>query len=157
MSRKKPPQEGDPAPPIDLTTDSGERFSLAQAAGKDVVVYFYPKASTPGCTVEACEFRDAYRDFEKLGALVVGVSPDAPSAQAKFKQKQNLPFPLLCDTDHKVADAYGVWVEKNLYGRKSMGIARTTFIIGKDGKIRKIFHKVKPQGHAAEVLAALKP
>ena len=125
-------KEGDPAPAIRLRTDSGEEFTLSGLRGKRVALYFYPRADTPGCTTEACEFRDGAESFAKKGAVVVGVSPDTPAAQA-----------------------YGVWKEKNLYGRKSMGIERTTFIIGPDGKIEKIYAKVKAQGHAAKVLENL--
>ena len=148
-------KEGDKAPPIRLETDDGGNFDLASVKGKKVVLFFYPRASTPGCTIEACEFRDDYRQFGKKGAAVLGISPDPPKAQTTFKEKQHLPFTLLCDVDHKVAEAYGVWKEKNMYGRKVMGIERTTFVIDESGKIAKIFAKVKPAGHAAEVLAAL--
>jgi peroxiredoxin Q/BCP len=123
--------------------------------GKRVALYFYPRADTPGCTTEACEFRDGAESFAKKGAVVVGVSPDTPAAQAKFKSKYNLPFALLADEEKAAAQAYGVWKEKNLYGKKSMGIERTTFIIGPDGKIEKIYAKVKAQGHAAQVLENL--
>jgi thioredoxin-dependent peroxiredoxin len=148
-------KEGDQAPNIHLRTDSGEEFQLADLKGKRVVLYFYPKADTPGCTVEACEFRDDIRGFGKKGAVVVGISPDKPAAQAKFKTKYSLPFPLLADEDKAAAHAYGVWKEKNMYGKKVMGIERTTFVIGPDGKIEKIYGKVKAKGHAAEVLGNL--
>ena len=146
---------GDKAPDVRLKTDSGEEFKLSEMKGKRVVLYFYPKADTPGCTVEACEFRDGIKAFAKKGAAVVGVSPDKPAAQAKFKEKYDLPFTLLADEDKAAAEAYGVWKEKNMYGKKVMGIERTTFVIGPDGKIEKIYGKVKAQGHAAEVLEAL--
>jgi peroxiredoxin Q/BCP len=146
---------GDRAPDIEVQTDSGEAFRLSEMQGKRVVLYFYPKADTPGCTVEACEFRDGIKAFGKKGAAVVGVSPDKPAAQARFKQKYDLPFTLLADQDKAAAGAYGVYKEKNMYGRKVMGIERTTFVIGPDGKIEKIYHKVKAKGHAAEVLAGL--
>ncbi|MBV9404654.1 MAG: peroxiredoxin, partial [Acidobacteriaceae bacterium] len=123
--------------------------------GKNVVLYFYPKADTPGCTKEACAFRDESPRFQKSNTVIVGVSPDATSAQAKFKQKYGLPFTLLADTEHKAAEDYGVWKEKNMYGRKSMGVERTTFVIGPDGRIKKIFPKVSVEGHADEVLAAV--
>jgi peroxiredoxin Q/BCP len=123
--------------------------------GKRVVLYFYPRADTPGCTVEACEFRDDLQAFGGKGAAIIGVSPDKPAAQAKFKQKYDLPFTLLADQDKTAAEAYGVYKEKNMYGKKVMGIERTTFVIGPDGKIEKIYHKVKAKGHAAEVLAGL--
>jgi peroxiredoxin Q/BCP len=148
-------KEGDKAPDLHLQTDTGEDFNLGDLKGKKVVLYFYPRASTPGCTVEACEFRDDIRQFAKKGAVVLGISPDTAKAQTSFKEKQGLPFTLLCDVDKTAAKAYGVWKEKNMYGKKVMGIERTTFVIDEDGKIAKIFPKVKPAGHAAEVLAAL--
>jgi peroxiredoxin Q/BCP len=148
-------KEGDKAPAIRLRTDSGEEFKLSDLKGKRVALYFYPRADTPGCTTEACEFRDGIESFAKKGAVVVGVSPDTPAAQAKFKSKYNLPFALLADEEKAAAQAYGVWKEKNLYGKKSMGIERTTFIIGPDGRIEKIYAKVKAQGHAAQVLENL--
>ncbi len=147
--------EGDPAPDFTVQDDQGNPFQLSSFKGKQVVLYFYPKADTPGCTKEACEFRDTISKFKKHGAAVIGVSPDEPTAQAKFKAKYELSFPLLADAEHAVAEAYGVWKEKNNYGKKYMGVERTTFIIGKDGKIAKIFKKVKPEGHAEQVLAAL--
>ncbi len=146
---------GDRAPDIQLHTDSGEDFRLSDLKGKRVVLYFYPKADTPGCTVEACEFRDDIKAFGRKGAAVIGVSPDKPSAQAKFKEKYDLPFTLLADQDKAAAEAYGVYKEKNMYGRKVMGIERTTFIVGADGTIEKIYNKVKAKGHAAEVLEGL--
>ena len=146
---------GDRAPEIRAHTDTGEDFKLSDLKGKRVVLYFYPRADTPGCTVEACEFRDGIRQFSAQGAAVVGVSPDKPAAQAKFKQKFDLPFTLLADEEKAAAQAYGVYKEKNMYGKKVMGIERTTFIIGPDGRIEKIYAKVKAKGHAAEVLAAL--
>jgi peroxiredoxin Q/BCP len=146
---------GDEAPEITVHTDTGEAFRLSDLKGQRVVLYFYPKADTPGCTVEACEFRDDVKAFARKGAAVVGVSPDKPAAQAKFKQKFDLPFTLLADEDKAAAQAYDVWKEKNMYGRKSMGIERTTFVIGPDGKIEKIYHKVKAKGHAAAVLSDL--
>jgi peroxiredoxin Q/BCP len=148
-------KEGDKAPDIQLADDAGNPFRLSDLAGKRVVLYFYPKADTPGCTVEACEFRDDVKAFAKKGAAVVGVSPDKPAAQAKFKQKYDLPFALLADEEKAAAKAYGVWKEKNMYGKKVMGIERTTFVIGPDGKIGKIYGKVKAKGHAAEVLEQL--
>jgi peroxiredoxin Q/BCP len=148
-------QEGNRAPDIRVQTDTGEEFRLSDFKGKRVVLYFYPKADTPGCTTEACEFRDDLKAFAKKGAAVVGISPDTPAAQAKFKQKYGLPFTLLADEEKAAAQAYGVWKEKNMYGRKVMGIARTTFVIGPDGKIEKIYGNVKAKGHAAQVLADL--
>jgi len=148
-------KEGDPAPEIALPTDAGEPFRLSQLRGKKVVLFFYPRASTPGCTTEACEFRDGSSAFAGSGAVVLGISPDPPARQAGFKTKYGLPFTLLCDVDRAAAKAYGVWKEKNMYGLKMMGIERTTFLIGEDGAIRKIYPKVKPKGHAAQVLADL--
>ena len=148
-------KEGDAAPDIRLRTDSGEEFRLSSLKGKRVVLYFYPKADTPGCTTEACEFRDDIKAFANKGAAVVGISPDKPEAQAKFKQKYELPFTLLADQDKTVAEAYGVWREKNMYGKKVMGIVRSTFIIGPDGKIEKIYGNVKAKGHAAQVLEGI--
>jgi peroxiredoxin Q/BCP len=148
-------REGDQAPDFELQDDAGQTFRLSKLKGLTVVLYFYPKADTPGCTKESCEFRDTLSRFKKKNVAVIGISPDRPQAQAKFKAKFDLTFPLLADTEHAVAEAYGVWQEKSMYGRKYMGMARTTFVIGADGRIRKIFEKVKPEGHAAEVLAAL--
>jgi peroxiredoxin Q/BCP len=148
-------QVGDRAPEIALLTDSGAEFKLSALKGKRVVLYFYPRANTPGCTVEACEFRDGVAKFARKGATVVGVSPDKPAAQAKFKDKFALPFPLLADEERAAAQAYGVWQEKTMYGKKVMGIVRSTFVIGADGRIEKIYAKVKAAGHAAEVLAGL--
>ena len=148
-------EEGNRAPDIRVQTDTGEQFRLSDLKGKRVVLYFYPRADTPGCTVEACEFRDDLKAFAKKGVAVVGVSPDKPAAQAKFKEKYKLPFTLLADEEKAAAQAYGVWKEKNMYGKKVMGIARTTFVIGPDGKIEKIYGNVKAKGHAARVLADL--
>src|SRR5215472_4471930 len=128
---------GDKAPDIRLHTDTGDEFRLSDLKGKRVVLYFYPKADTPGCTIEACEFRDGIAQFARKGAAVVGISPDQPAAQAKFKTKYDLPFTLLADEEKAAAKAYGVWKEKNMYGRKVMGIERTTFVISPDGKIEK--------------------
>ncbi len=148
-------QEGAPAPDIKLKTDSGDAFQLSKLKGKNVVIYFYPKADTPGCTTEACDFRDHATKFDKADTVIVGISPDAEKAQAKFKTKYGLPFTLLADVDHAAADAFGVWVEKSMYGKKYMGVERSTFLVGKDGKVAKVFHKVKPAGHAQQVLEAL--
>ena len=149
------PAVGKSAPAFTLDTDTGERLSLRDLKGKPVVLYFYPKDDTSGCTAEACEFRDAFPRFDKSQAVILGVSPDPVKSHQKFKAKYELPFTLLADTDHAVAERYGVWKEKSMYGRKYMGVERTTFIIDGAGKIAKIFEKVKPQGHAAEVEAAL--
>ncbi len=148
-------KEGDQAPDIQLRTDTGEPFQLSSLQGKRVILYFYPKADTPGCTVEACEFRDDMPAFTGKDSVIIGISPDKPGAQAKFKSKYDLPFTLLADEEKSAAQAYGVWKEKNMYGKKVMGMERTTFVIGPDGKIEKIYGKVKAKGHAAEVLAAL--
>jgi peroxiredoxin Q/BCP len=146
----------DKAPEFTLQDENEKEISLKSLRGKVVVLYFYPRADTPGCTVEACEFRDTYKQMQKTGAVLLGISPDTPKAQKKFQEKFNLPFPLLADADKKVADVFGVLQMKNMYGKKVMGIVRTTFIIGPDGKIQHIFPKVKAEGHAGEVLAYLK-
>ncbi len=148
-------KEGDVAPAIQLETDRGEQFDLAEQKGRKVVAYFYPRADTPGCTIEAKEFNDVYQQIADKGAEVVGISPDTAKAQTKFKDKFGLGFTLLCDVDKKVAEAYDVVKEKNMYGKKVMGIERTTFVIDEQGKIAKIFNKVKPEGHAEAVLAIL--
>ncbi len=150
------PQAGKKAPAFTLTNEDGEKISLSGLKGKSVVLYFYPKDDTSGCTVEALEFRDAAKDFEKAGAVILGVSPDNEASHCKFRKKFELNFSLLCDTDHKVAEKYGVWVEKSMYGRKYMGIQRATFLIDTEGKLTQVWPKVTPKGHAAEVLAALK-
>jgi peroxiredoxin Q/BCP len=146
----------DKAPEFTLQDENGKEISLKSLRGKVVVLYFYPRADTPGCTVEACEFRDTYKQMQKTGAVLLGISPDTSKAQKKFQEKFSLPFTLLADADKKVADAFGVLKEKNMYGKKVMGIVRTTFIIGPDGRIQHIFPKVKVEGHAEEVLAYLK-
>ncbi|MCS6954262.1 MAG: thioredoxin-dependent thiol peroxidase [Bryobacterales bacterium] len=148
-------REGDPAPDFELETDAGQRLRLSALRGQTVVLYFYPKAGTPGCTVEACEFRDAMGRSKPDRVVVLGVSPDTPAALARFKAQHRLPFTLLADPDKRAAQAYGVWTEKTLYGRKVMGIERTTFVVGPDGRIQRVYRKVRPQGHAAAVLAAL--
>ena len=146
---------GDKAPEIELPTETGETMRLSDLRGKRIVLYFYPKANTPGCTTESCEFRDDVTAFAKKGATVVGISPDKPTSQMKFKQKYDLPFTLLADYEKKAAQAFGVWKEKSLYGLKFMGIERSTFVIGADGKIEKVYGKVKAKGHAKAVLAEL--
>ncbi len=146
----------DKAPAFSLPDQNAKEISLKDFHGKYVVLYFYPRADTPGCTIEACELRDAYKKIEKAGAVILGISPDTPKALKKFEEKFDLPFTLLGDADKAVCNAYGVIQEKNMYGKKVMGVARTTFIIGPDGKIKHIFLKVKPEGHAAEVLEYLK-
>jgi thioredoxin-dependent peroxiredoxin len=143
------------APPFSLPADDGTTVTLASLKGRPVVLYFYPKDDTSGCTKEACGFRDSWADVQRTGAVVLGVSPDDVASHTKFKRKYNLPFPLLADTAHKVAAAYGAWGEKSMYGRKYQGILRTTFLIDREGRIARVFQRVKPAGHAAEVLAAL--
>lgn len=146
---------GSIAPDFQLPDQTGSLRSLAEFRGKPVVLYFYPKDDTPGCTTEACEFRDAYADYEKAGVVILGVSPDAEKSHTKFIQKYELPFTLLSDTDHAVSESYGVWGLKKYMGREYEGVLRTTFLISPDGIIQKVFEGVKPAGHAAEVLAAL--
>jgi len=148
-------EEGKPAPDFELTTDTGETVKLSELRGKPVVLYFYPKDDTPGCTTQACGIRDAYGDFERAGAVVLGVSPDSEKAHVKFREKYGLPFTLLADTDHAVAEQYGVWGEKKYMGKKYMGVSRSTFVIGADGTVQKVMHGVKPATHADDVLAVL--
>jgi len=148
-------QEGAKAPAFSLTDQAGNTVRLSDFAGKHVVLYFYPKDNTPGCTREACDFQDHQSAFKKLGAVVFGVSPDSESSHAKFAGKYGLQFPLLVDEGHKLADAYGAWGEKSLYGRKFMGIKRSTFLINPEGRIQKIWPSVKVDGHVAEVMAAI--
>lgn len=149
------PAEGAKAPSFTVQTDEGATVSLRDYRGRRVVLYFYPKDDTPGCTTQACEFRDSWAAVKAAGAVVLGVSPDGVASHQRFKAKFSLPFPLLADPDHAVADAYGVWGEKSMYGRTYEGVHRTTFVIDGDGSILKVFRKVKPKGHAAEVLAVL--
>jgi peroxiredoxin Q/BCP len=149
-------KDNDKAPEFTLPDQDGKEIKLKDYRGQYVVLYFYPRADTPGCTIESCEFRDSHKKIEKVNAVVLGISPDTSQAQKKFEEKFNLPFTLLADADKKVCNLYGVMQEKNMYGKKVMGVARTTFIIGPDGKIKHIFEKVKPEGHAEEVLAYLK-
>lgn len=146
---------GDAAPPISALTTDGSTVKLSEQKGKPVILYFYPKDDTPGCTKEACAFRDLFADFKKKGAVVWGVSVDSVKSHQKFTEKFKLPFPLLADEEKKVVNAYGVWGEKVFMGRKYQGIHRVTFLIGPDGRIKQIWPKVKPEEHAAEVLAAL--
>jgi peroxiredoxin Q/BCP len=146
----------DKAPAFSLLDQDGNKISLKDFAGKTVVLFFYPKADTPGCTIEACGFRDTYKKIQATGTVILGVSADEPAKQKKFEEKFKLPYPLLADTDKKVCESYGVIQEKNMYGKKYMGIARMTFIIGPTGRIQHIYEKVKAEGHADEVLAYLK-
>jgi peroxiredoxin Q/BCP len=155
MSLKAKVVQGSKAPAFTLESDTGEKVSLKDFAGKQVVLYFYPKDMTPGCTQEACDFRDSHARLKRRGAVVLGISKDSVASHGKFKSKHELPFTLLSDPEGKVCEAYGVWKEKSLYGRKFMGIERTTFVIGADGKIARIFPKVKVKGHVDEVLEAL--
>ena len=150
-------EEGTPAPGFSLTSDSGETVTLSSFRGTPVVLYFYPKDDTPGCTTQACGIRDAWGEFEQRGAAVLGVSPDGEASHVRFKQKHDLPFTLLADPDHATAEAYGVWVEKSMYGKTYMGVERSTFVIDADGNVAKVLRKVKPATHADDVLAALAP
>jgi len=146
---------GKAAPAFTLETDAGERLALKDLKGRAVVLYFYPKDDTPGCTVEACEFRDAFPRFKGSKAVILGISPDSVASHKKFKEKFALPFTLLADVDHDVAEKYGVWQKKSMYGKSYMGVARTTVLIDQDGKVAKVFEKVKPAGHAEAVEQAL--
>lgn len=148
-------QPGDPAPDFTLSDQHGDPVSLSGLHGQTVVLYFYPKADTPGCTKQACGVRDHRADYERAGAVVLGVSPDPVKAVTKFDDKYGLGFPLLADEDHQVAEAYGVWVQKSMYGRTYMGNERTTFVIGPDGRIAQVLRKVKPDEHDELVLAGL--
>ena len=148
-------EEGKPAPDFELTSDSGETVKLSDFHGKPVVLYFYPKDDTPGCTRQACDIRDGWAAFQRAGAVVLGVSPDKEASHAKFKAKYDLPFTLLADPDHSVSEAYGVWGEKSFAGRKYMGVERSTFVIGSDGDVVKVMRKVDPKAHAADVLEIL--
>jgi len=148
-------KEGDKAPDFSALTNGGGKVSLEDFKGKNVILYFYPRDNTPGCTKEACAFRDEFAAFKKKGAVVLGVSTDSAKSHDKFVEKQKLPFTLLADEDKKIVNAYGVWGEKHFMGMKFMGTNRVTFLIGPDGRIKKIWPKVKPAQHAQEVLAAL--
>ncbi|HEX2451747.1 MAG TPA: thioredoxin-dependent thiol peroxidase [Gemmatimonadales bacterium] len=147
---------GNHAPDFTLASDEGQTVRLAALKGRPVVLYFYPKDDTPGCTKEACSFRDAWADVQDGGAAVFGVSPDSVTSHQRFRAKYRLPFPLLSDPDHAVAASYGAWGEKSMYGKKYEGILRTTFLIDGTGTVRRVFEKVKPEGHAEEVLAAIR-
>jgi len=148
-------EEGKPAPAFSLTSDTGETVTLESLRGKPVVLYFYPKDNTPGCTRQACGIRGAWSEFQRRGAVVLGVSPDSERSHVKFKEKYDLPFTLLADRDHIVAEAYGVWVEKKNYGRTFMGVERSSFVIDADGNVARILRRVKPDEHTDDVLAAL--
>jgi peroxiredoxin Q/BCP len=149
-------EEGDKAPAFTLEADDGSKVKLADLKGSPVVLYFYPADDTPGCTKEACAFRDRAAELKKLGAKVLGVSPDDVASHGKFRDKFKLNFSLLADLDHKLADKFGAWREKNMYGKKSMGIVRSTFLIGPDGVIKRAWKAVKVDGHDEAVIAALK-
>ena len=147
--------EGELAPDFTLTSDSGEAVTLSSLRGKQIVLYFYPKDDTPGCTTQACGIRDVYGEFERAGAVVLGISPDGESSHVKFKKKFGLPFTLLADEGHQVADDYDVWKEKTYMGRTFMGVERSTFVIAEDGTVKKVLRRVKPATHAEDVLAVL--
>lgn len=144
-----------PAPDFELLDETGAPRRLSDYRGKPVVLYFYPKDDTPGCTKEACSFRDDYSVYEEAGVVILGVSPDSPKSHAKFKEKYNLPFTLLADEEHQVCELYGAWGRKKFMGREYDGVLRTTFVIGADGTILRVFPDVKPEGHSKEVLASL--
>ncbi len=148
-------EEGKAAPDFELKTDTGDTLKLSDLRGRQVVLYFYPKDDTPGCTTQACGIRDVYGEFERAGAVVLGISPDGESSHVKFKKKFGLPFTLLADEGHQVADDYDVWKEKTYMGRTFMGVERSTFVIAEDGTVKKILRQVKPATHADDVLAVL--
>ena len=147
--------EGSPAPDFTLKSDSGAEVTLSELRGRPVVLYFYPRDDTPGCTTQACGIRDDWSAFEKAGAVVLGVSPDSEESHAKFRQKYGLPFTLLADPDHELTEQYGFWVEKNNYGKKYMGVERSTVVIDADGNVARVFRRVKPEEHVQQVLTAL--
>jgi thioredoxin-dependent peroxiredoxin len=148
-------REGEPAPDFTLESDAGEKVTLSALRGKPVVLYFYPRDDTPGCTTQACGIRDAYDEFEQAGAVVLGVSPDSVGKHVKFKNKYELPFTLLADPEHELAELYGVWGQRKFMGKSYMGVGRTTFVIDADGVVTKVMENVKPATHADDVLAAL--
>jgi thioredoxin-dependent peroxiredoxin len=148
-------EEGAPAPDFELRSDEGDTVKLSALRGKPVVLYFYPRDDTPGCTTEACEFRDAYDRFREQGVEILGVSPDTEASHRKFKSKYELPFTLLADPDHETAEAYGVWKEKRNYGKTYHGVERSTFVIDADGKVARAMRGIRPAGHAAQVLETL--
>lgn len=144
--------EGQPAPDFELATDEGRKVRLSDFKGRKVILYFYPKDDTPGCTTQACDLRDHIQEIDARGAVVLGVSPDDVASHKKFKEKFGLNFTLLADADHQVAEQYGVWKEKNLYGKKTMGVERTSFIIDEQGRIAKVLPRVKPAEHVGQIL-----
>ncbi len=148
-------EEGKAAPDFELGDDRGERVSLSSLRGRPVVLYFYPKDDTPGCTKQACGLRDVYDAFRERGAVVLGISPDDAESHEAFRAKYELPFTLLSDPGHEVAESYGAWVEKNVYGKKSMGVERSTFVIDAEGSVARVMRKVQPETHAQQVLDAL--
>jgi peroxiredoxin Q/BCP len=148
-------EEGKPAPDFALKSDAGETVKLSDLRGKPVVLYFYPKDDTPGCTTQACGIRDVYAEFERAGAVVLGVSPDSEASHVTFREKYDLPFALLADPEHEVAELYGVWGEKKYMGRTYMGVSRSTFVIAEDGTVKRAMLNVKPDSHADDVLAVL--
>jgi peroxiredoxin Q/BCP len=148
-------EEGGPAPDFSLPADSGDVITLSALRGSPVVIYFYPKDDTPGCTAQACGIRDAWGEFERTGAVVLGVSPDSAASHVQFREKYELPFTLLADEDHSVSEAYGTWVEKEYDGKTYMGVERSTFVIDEDGNVAKVMRRVKPLEHADDVLAVL--
>jgi peroxiredoxin Q/BCP len=148
-------EEGKPAPDFTLRSDAGEDVALSSLKGSPVVLYFYPRDDTPGCTTQACGIRDAWGEFQRRGAVVLGISPDDEASHVTFREKYDLPFTLLADPGHEVAEQYGVWVEKTNYGKTSMGIERSTFVLDADGTVTKVMRRVKPDTHADQVLAAL--
>ena len=148
-------EEGQPAPDFTLESDDGEQVSLSQFRGKPVVLYFYPRDDTPGCTAQACGFRDDWEEYQRRGAVVLGVSPDDVDSHVRFREKYDLPFTLLADPDHRVAELYGAWGEKNRYGKTYVGVIRSTFVIDPDGVIATVMPDVRAQGNSEKVLAAL--
>lgn len=150
------PEPGEPAPTFELPDQDDRPVALADVRGRRVVLFFYPKDDTPGCTTQACGLRDGWDEIETTGALVFGISPDPPASHTAFREKFGLPFPLLADTDHAVAEAYGVWVEKSMYGKRYMGVERSTFLIDADGTVERVWRKVKPDQHLDLLLDALR-
>jgi peroxiredoxin Q/BCP len=149
------PKQNDPAPDFALPADDGTLVRLGDLRGQRVILFFYPRADTPGCTIEACEFRDNTPQIQEKGAVVLGISPDTVEDVRKFREKFALPYRLLADADHSVAETYGVWQEKNNFGKSYWGVVRTTFLVDEEGKIARVYEQVKPEGHAASVLGDL--